>query len=120
MLAEEKSDIKRIIMPLTGIIRLYALKHGLDSLSTLDRILDLHRGKYIEGKLLLNTLRAWKDLASIRLLHQASCIERGDDPDNYPDFLFRESHLRHSAAQAIEEINNLILKAGNDFHSVTI
>jgi signal-transduction protein with cAMP-binding, CBS, and nucleotidyltransferase domain/PAS domain-containing protein len=120
MLAEEKTDIKRILMPLTGIIRLYALKHGLDSLPTLDRILDLHRGKHIDGKLLLNTLRAWKDLASIRFFHQASCIERGDEPDNYPDFLFRESHLRHSAAQAIEEINTLLLKAGNDFHSVTI
>ena len=53
MLAEEKTDIKRILMPLTGIIRLYALKHGLDSLATLDRILDLHRGKHIDGKLLL-------------------------------------------------------------------
>lgn len=120
MLAAERTDIKRILMPLTGIIRLYALKHGLDSLSTLDRILDLYRGRYIDGKLLLNTLRAWKHLTSIRLLHQAACIERGDEPDNDADFLFRESHLRYSAAQAIEEINNLMLKAGNDFHSVTI
>ncbi|MCI0522691.1 MAG: DUF294 nucleotidyltransferase-like domain-containing protein, partial [Bacteroidales bacterium] len=120
LLAEEKTDIKRILMPLTGIIRLYALRHGLDSLSTPDRILDLYRGKYIDGKLLLNTLRAWKDLTSIRLLHQAWRIERGDEPDNYADFNFTESRLRHSAAQAIEEINNLILKAGNDFHSVTI
>ncbi|MCU0378322.1 MAG: DUF294 nucleotidyltransferase-like domain-containing protein [Bacteroidales bacterium] len=120
ILGEEKTDIKRILMPLTGIIRLYALKHGLDSLSTLDRILDLYKGKYIDGRLLLNTLRAWKNLTAIRLLHQASCIERGIEPDNHADFLFRESHLRYSAAQAIDEINNLILKAGNDFHSVSI
>lgn len=120
LLNEEKTDIKRVIMPLTGIIRLYALKHGLNSLSTTDRILELYEGNHIDHKLLLSTLRAWKDLTSIRLLHQASCIERGIEPDNYADFLFRESNMRYSAAQAIEEINNLMLKAGNDFHSVAI
>lgn len=120
LLNEGKTDIKRVIMPLTGIIRLYALKHGLDSLSTTDRIMELYEGDHIDHKLLLGTLRAWKDLTSIRLLHQASCIERGIEPDNYADFHFRESNMRYSAVQAIEEINNLMLKAGNDFHSATL
>jgi CBS domain-containing protein len=120
LLNEEKTDIKRVIMPLTGIIRLYALKHGLNNLSTTDRIIELYEGNYIDHKLLLNTLKAWKDLMSIRLLHQASCIARGIEPDNHVDFLFRENNMRHSAAQAIEEINTLMLKAGSDFHSITI
>jgi len=119
-LTEETTDIKRILMALTGVIRLYALKHGLDGLSTVDRILELHSGKHISHQLLRNALRAWKDLAFIRLSHQASCISTGREPDNRVDFKVRYADMQLLAAGAIEEINNLMLKAGNDFHTVTI
>lgn len=120
VLSEEKTDIKRVIMPLTGIIRLYALKYRMKSLSTIERILELYSEKHLDIDLARNALRAWKDLASIRLSHQASCITYGLEPDNTIDFVMRESNMRFAAAQAIEEINNLMLKAGNDFHSGTI
>lgn len=120
VLSDETTDIKRILMPLTGVIRLYALKYGLDGLSTVDRILELHAGKHISPELLRNALRAWKDLSYIRLSHQASCISSGREPDNRVDFRVRYSDMQFLAARAIDDINDLILKAGNDFHSVTI
>lgn len=119
-LSEETTDIKRLLMPLTGVIRLYALKHGLEGLSTVDRILELHAGKHISPELLRDALRAWKDLAYIRLSHQASCINSGREPDNRVDFKVRYADMQFLAARSIDDINNLVLKAGNDFHSVTI
>ncbi|MCK7511618.1 MAG: hypothetical protein MZV70_51275 [Desulfobacterales bacterium] len=120
ILSEETTDIKRILMPLTGVIRLYALKHGLEGLSTVDRILELHAGKHISPELLRDALRAWKDLSYIRLSHQASCINNGREPDNRVDFRVRYADMQFLAARAIDDINNMVLKAGNDFHSVTI
>jgi PAS domain S-box-containing protein len=120
VLSEETTDIKRLLMPLTGVIRLYALKHGLEGLSTVDRILELHEGKHISPEILRDALRAWKDLAYIRLSHQASCINSGREPDNRVDFRVRYADMQFLAARAIDDINNLVLKSGNDFHSVTI
>jgi signal-transduction protein with cAMP-binding, CBS, and nucleotidyltransferase domain/PAS domain-containing protein len=120
VLAEDETDIKRVLMALTGVIRLYALKHGLDGLSTVERITELHAGKHIGHEILRGALHAWKDLTYIRLSHQASCITSGKEPDNRVDFKVRYADMQLPAARAIEEINNLMLKAGNDFHSVTI
>jgi CBS domain-containing protein len=120
VLSEDTTDIKRLLMPLTGVIRLYALKHGLDGLSTMDRILELHAGKHISPELLRDSLRAWKDLTFIRLSHQASYINSGREPDNRVDFRVRYADMQFLSARAIGDINNLVLKAGNDFHSVTI
>ncbi|MDX9727649.1 MAG: DUF294 nucleotidyltransferase-like domain-containing protein [Bacteroidales bacterium] len=120
VLSEETTDIKRLLMALTGVIRLYALKHGLDVHSTVDRILGLHEGNHISHDLLRKSLRAWKDLSFIRLTHQAACISSGREPDNSVDFRVRLADKRYLAALAIEEINELMLKAGNDFHTVII
>ena len=42
---EGKTDLKRILMPLTGIIRLYSLRYGITGYSTIERIIELHSGK---------------------------------------------------------------------------
>lgn len=120
VLSDETTDIKRLLIPLTGVIRLYALKHGLAGLSTVDRILELHEGKHLSPEILRDSLRAWKDLSYIRLSHQASCISNAKEPDNRVDFRVRFADMQFHAARAIEDINNLVLKAGSDFHSVTI
>jgi signal-transduction protein with cAMP-binding, CBS, and nucleotidyltransferase domain/PAS domain-containing protein len=120
LLTESPADIKHLIMPLTGIIRLYALRNGLKGLSTADRIMELNESSNISHTLLLDALKAWKDLASIRFARQADCIIAGDDPDNIVDFRLAYPHLQPFAARAVETINNLMLMAGNDFHSVTI
>ena len=116
-LSSGDTDIKRLLMPLTGIIRLYALKNRTTGLSTPERIIELYTGKHFDSKLLADTLKAWKDLTSIRLSHQALCISNGAEPDNVIDFQIVKSDLRYFAEQAIITINNLLLKAGSDFHT---
>jgi signal-transduction protein with cAMP-binding, CBS, and nucleotidyltransferase domain len=120
LLSDGKTDIKKILMPLTGIIRLYALKYGIKGFSTIERILELYSGKCLDYHLLRDTIRAWKDLTSLRLSHQASCINKGIEPDNIVDFQIIESEFHYFAEQAITTINNLMLKAGNDFYTETI
>jgi PAS domain S-box-containing protein len=120
VLSDGPADIKKIIMPLTGIIRLYALKYGIQGFSTIERIVELYSGKWLDHHLLRDTIRAWKDLYSLRLIHQAACINKGKEPDNIVDFHLIDSELQQFAKQAIITINNLMLKAGNDFYTETI
>jgi signal-transduction protein with cAMP-binding, CBS, and nucleotidyltransferase domain/PAS domain-containing protein len=120
MLLTGKTDVKRILMPLTGIIRLYALKYWITGLSTPERVIELYAAKHIDYKLLRDTLKAWKDLTSIRLCHQTLCISKGIDPDNIIDFQLIDSNLKYLAEQSIITINNLMLKAGSDFYTDTI
>lgn len=118
--SDKKTDIKKLIMPLTGIIRLYALKYGIDGFSTLERIMELYSGKFIDYKLLRDSIRAWRDLNSLRLTHHATCINSGKEPDNIVDFHIFNSDVICYTEQAAEIINDLILKAGNDFYTEII
>ena len=119
-LERKKTDIKKLIMPVTGIIRLYALKEGISDFSTIDRIIELYSTEKYDHRLLYDTITAWKDLMSVRLTHQALCINKGIDPDNLVDFRMEARELFHNAEQAVESVNNLVLKALSDFYVDTI
>ena len=118
--SDRKTDVKKLIMPLTGIIRLYALKYAIEGFSTIDRIIQLYSGRFIEYNLLQNSIRAWKDLTSLRLAHHITCINEGKEPDNIVDFHLFNSEMLCNAEQAVSTINELVLKAGQDFYVKTI
>lgn len=117
-IAYAKVDLKRLIMPLTGMVRLYALKYGTDALSTTERLRILYRDGHIDYRLMSSLLRAWKNLTAIRILSQASAIKEGREPDNTAD-LRSHPELKMQAEDAIDQINTLMLKAYNDFHTGT-
>jgi CBS domain-containing protein len=116
-LSSGSTDLKKILMPLTGIIRLYSLKHGVNKFSTIERVIELYSGKNIDHTMLRETIKAWKDISSIRMTHQASYINSGTEPDNIIDLNLVTGDLRFFAGEAITTVNNLMLKAGNDFHA---
>jgi len=120
ILSGGKTDIKKILMPLTGIIRLYALKRGINGLSTIDRALELYSAGHLDYGLITESLRAWKDLTSIRLNHQADCIRNNTEPDNIIDFQIAGTQINYIAERSIDSVNNLMLKAGSDFYTETI
>jgi CBS domain-containing protein len=115
-----KSDIKKMLMPLVGISRLYALRHSVQTCSTIERLIGLHAGDNLDQKMMHDLIKAWKDLTSIRLAHQINCMNRGQEPDNYVDFHALSSDSSYFAGRALVSINNLLLKAGNDFYIETI
>jgi len=69
---------------------------------------------------LRDTIKAWKDLTSLRLSHQASCIEKGSEPDNIVDLQLMDSAMCCFADQAIVTTNKMMLKAGSVFYTDTI
>lgn len=119
-LNEKCTDIKRILIPLTAIVRLYSLKYGSGGFSTIERSLELYSGKRIDHQLFWDILKSWKDLTSIRIAHQAECLNKGMKPDNSVSFKDLPDNLRHLTEKAISVINNLMLKTGNDFYTGTI
>lgn len=120
ILSSDKFDIKKILFPLTGVIRLYALRHQLKALSTPERIIELYSVNKFDINLLKDALRAWKSLTSVRLYHQAICITQNKEPDNIVDNTYTGSSCRYLISQAIETVNNLLLKSGNDFYNESI
>jgi signal-transduction protein with cAMP-binding, CBS, and nucleotidyltransferase domain/PAS domain-containing protein len=114
------TDIKRVIMPLTGLIRLYTLKHGINDYSTTSRILALHSGEHFDTGILRETLKSLRYLSTIRFYHQAECINNGSEPDNQIDFSLSGENKLYSVNLAIKAINNLMIKASIDFHYETL
>ena len=115
--SDGKTDLKKILMPLTGIIRLYSLRYAITGYSSIERIIQLHSGNHIDEQLLRNTIQAWNDLTSIRLSHQASCINRGSDPDNIINFSMSDYDKQFFAGQAVKSVTDLMLKAGSEYYT---
>jgi len=116
-LESEKTDVKKLMMPLTGIIRLYSLKNGINAHSTNARTIALFEGKYFSISLLRDSLKAWRDLSFLRLSHQVSCILENREPDNNINFTLAGTDAIYRAGMAVTAVSNLILKAGNDFYA---
>lgn len=112
-----RTDIKRILMPLTGIIRLYSLRYAITGYSTIERIIQLQSGNHIDVQFLRDTIQAWKELTSIRLSHQASCINRDAEPDNIIDFRTSDSDNQFFTGHAIKTVTDLLLKAGSEYYT---
>jgi CBS domain-containing protein len=117
LLSKEKTDTKRMLMPLTGAIRLYALKNGITPTSTTERLMTLYNEGSIELGLFRVLVRTWKNLTNIRLMHQAEDLRKGNEPDNMVNFQIEAVDYRFQAEEAIESINSLMLKVGADFHT---
>lgn len=113
-------DIKRLLMPLTGIVRLYSLKYGLGKYSTHSRILDLYRENHFSQAILRSTLFALRELSSVRLGHQADCINNGAEPDNRIDLSLASEHTLFVISRSADYIRDLMLKAATDFHHTEI
>lgn len=120
IISSGKTNIKKLLMPVTGIIRLYALKYGISGHSTLERISGLYSGSHLDLRMLRETLKAWRDLSAIRFSHQTSFSIKETEPDNIIDFNLSDYDSRSFALQAISAINNLMLKAGTDFYTEII
>jgi signal-transduction protein with cAMP-binding, CBS, and nucleotidyltransferase domain len=120
LVSKEKTDTKRLLMPLTGAIRLYALKNGITPTATIDRLIALYRDGSIEPGLFRGLIRAWKNLTTIRLMHQTENLRKGLEPDNMVNFQLEAVDFRYQAEEAIESIHALMLKTGSEFYTEPI
>lgn len=118
-LLSDTVEIKKLIMPLTGMVRLYALRHGIEALSTAGRLRVLYNGGHIDLKTMVSLIRAWKNLSLIRLTGQAAAIIEGREPENKVDLRLMPE-MMITAESAVNEIINLMQKAYNDFYASAV
>jgi PAS domain S-box-containing protein len=78
-------DLKAVLMPLTGMARLYALRHELDETHTIDRLEALAKRALISESNLREIVVAYELLLRLRLVHQAECLREGHPLDNTID-----------------------------------
>ncbi len=115
-----KTDLKKLLMPLTGIVRLYSLRNSLSDLSTPLRLIRLMDQSPAGRGILREALRAWKELTSIRLLNQALLLANEDSPSNIADITAAGESYVFIVSKSAGAIRDLLLKAANDFYTRSI
>ena len=110
-------NLKKLQMPLTGVIRLYALRHSLDETGTMEQCISLYKSGVLSKEILQATIQAWKTLVRLRLAGQHQALLSGEIPGNQLDPALISPEMRFLLENAIQGIEILMLKAGVDFHT---
>ncbi|MFO7617146.1 MAG: DUF294 nucleotidyltransferase-like domain-containing protein [Bacteroidales bacterium] len=110
-------NLKRLLMPLTGIVRLYGMRHDARQLSTFDRCAALYKKGIFSRELFTGTTEAWKLLMKLRLTSQHGALLSCSEPDNLLDPILYGEELKYLLDKAIQQIEDLMLKAATDFHA---
>lgn len=92
-------DIKlRGIVPITDLARVYALSEGIDAVNTLHRLEAAALASAVSKTGAADLIDAFQFIATLRVRHQAQCIQSGQPPDNYisPEMLspLERGHLK--------------------------
>jgi PAS domain-containing protein len=110
-------NLKRLLMPLTGIVRLYGMRHDARDSSTFEKCASLYKKGVFSRELFTGTTEAWKLLMKLRLTSQHGALLSGTEPDNLLDPILFGEELKYLLEKAIQQIDDLMLKASNDFHA---
>jgi signal-transduction protein with cAMP-binding, CBS, and nucleotidyltransferase domain/predicted metal-dependent phosphoesterase TrpH/PAS domain-containing protein len=108
-------NIKDAMMPVVNFARLYAFRHGVAGVNTLDRLHALLDVGTIRETLHDEAVKVYDYLMELRLAHQAQALDRGAAPGN--DIDPRElTHLEETLLkQAFAQIANIQKKISFDF-----
>lgn len=111
------TDLKRLLLPLTGLVRMYALKHGLTENHTVDRMMGLYQGKHLHADLLQACLMAWKNLSMLRLWQQSRQIHDGKEPGNILEYQADNIDAQYFIRAGADAVTRLLQQAAMDFHT---
>lgn len=110
-------NLKKLQMPLTGFIRLYALRHAIADRGAVEKCIGLYKGSVFTKEMLTGTIHAWKTLMKLRLEGQQRALLAGAVPENLLDTALIGAEIKNLLDQAVQEVENLMLMAANDFHT---
>ena len=111
-------DIKKLLMPVTGFARIYALKMALEETNTIDRLESMRGAKGLSDSFLDETLQAYNTLMNTRLLQQVNQLMSGEEPGNTVDVNRLTDIERSTLKKVLSVINDIILKLKSDFKGV--
>lgn len=99
-------DLKsKAIVFIVDFARLMALKHGVNEVNTLDRLMALN-GEYLSPGLCGECIEAYEFLMHLRLVHQLNMLEKGEEPNNY----INPEDLSDLERQTLKEVFSVITR----------
>lgn len=108
-------DIKKVLLPINGFIRLYAIYHKLNETNSLSRIKQLYLQGVINKSMYEELVLSYNYLMHIRFRSQSKSILENKLPDNIID-INKLTHIEVSTIKKIfGEIGNLQTKLNFDF-----
>lgn len=112
---EVNLDIKKVILPIIGFIRLYALHYQVNETNTLSRVRQLYLKKVVEKSMYDELVLSYNYLMQIRFRFQTTGIIQNKPPDNLVD-IKKLTHIEVATIKKIlSEITNLQTKLNFDF-----
>jgi PAS domain S-box-containing protein len=110
-------NLKKLQMPLTGMVRLYALRHSIGEQGAMEKCIGLFKTGVFSKEMLHGTIQAWKTLMKLRLEAQQRRIVEKSQPDNFLDPAWVDPELEYLLDKTLQNLENLMLMAANDFHT---
>lgn len=114
------TNLKMLLMPLVGLVRLYSISSNIKSTETMERTTGLFQAGIFDRNMYVALTNAWNNLMLIRLQFQAGLIVKGTPPDNQLDLKLLDEHRRFQIEKAVEGIQMLIRKTEYDFRTRSI
>ncbi len=111
-------DTKKLLLPVTGFARIYALKLMIGETNTLTRLEHLRGEKSLSDSFLDETVQAYTKLMNLRLSQQVSQVMSGEEPGNTIDVNKLTDIERSTLKKVLGVINEIIIKLKSDFKGV--
>lgn len=75
-------DTKRVLLPIIGYLRIFALKHKIDSLNSMERLEILNKIEQVNPETTNEINQVYNFLMTLRIKYQVSRILENDTPEN--------------------------------------
>jgi len=108
-------DIKKLLMPVIGFARLYALRALVSETNTLNRFESLRNSEDMPGNLIDEITEAYDILMGARLRSQVNSLAKGEDPSNILDVNQLTNIEQMTIRKVLSLINDLVTKVKLDF-----
>lgn len=112
---ERTFNLKEAMAPVVHVARLYALKHGIESTNTLERLRRLHESAVLKSPTYEEVVQVYEYLMRLRLRRQAELMREGHVPDNRLPLESLTDLDRTMLKQASARISLLLKRVGFDF-----
>ena len=108
-------DTKRLLLPVTGFARIFALKMMISETNTLARLESLRGTDLMPDSFLGETVQAYNMLMTSRLSQQAKQVIQGEEPGNTIDVNKLTDIEKSTLKKVLSVINEIIIKLKSDF-----
>jgi PAS domain S-box-containing protein len=108
-------DLKKALLPLVNITRLYALRHGVAATNTLDRLRSLAAAGIFDSETAKSLARACELIMTLRYQSQARSLIERRAADNRIDLNWLSGHEGSALQEALQRIEELRKKVVRDW-----